>query len=502
MRSSIASIVAATLILPLGAALSPSPHAESRGDTARETRIPDAALTTAVGLRERALQDATSWRIVESLTTEIGPRLAGSEADARAVRWAEAKFKALGYDKVWLEEVTFPKWVRRGERADVVGTDVLGEHAQPLALTALGGSVGGAVEAEVVRFADLAALEAAPAGSLRGKIAFVDYRMTRARDGSGYGPGSRVRGRGPSAAIRAGASAFLMRSAGTDSHRNPHTGITRYDEGLTPIPAAALSLPDADQLARLLALGKPIRVRIALDCGWDGTAISHNVVGEVTGLKPPGSKPPSNRARGGAADEVVLIGAHLDSWDLGTGAIDDGAGIGITMAAGHLIAQLPKTQRPPRTIRVVAFANEEQGLYGGKAYAARYADAVAKHQIVAESDFGAGRIYAFNSNAAPQAQGAIAQIADVMKPLGIERSAKGGPGPDVGPIAEKGAIWGWLAQDGSDYFDLHHTPDDTLDKIDPAALAQNTAAYAVFAYLAASANGSFGSAPKVPESKR
>ncbi len=448
-------------------------------DAPRDTRIPDAALVHAAQLREQALQDGTAWQVVESLTTEIGPRLAGSEADARAVRWAEAKFKALGYDKVWLQPVSFPKWVRRSERADVVGA-----NAQPLTLTALGGSPGGTVEAEVVRFADLAALEAVPAGSLAGKIAFVDYRMERARDGSGYGPGSRVRSRGPSAAIRAGAAAFVMRSAGTDSHRNPHTGITRFDDGLTPIPSAALSVPDADQLSRLVALGRPIRVRVALDCGWDGTAESFNVIGEITGSH--------RRLR----DEVVVIGGHLDSWDLGTGAVDDGAGVAITMAAGHLIGRLPKAQRPSRTVRVIAFANEEQGLYGGKAYAAQYKTTVAQHQLVAESDFGAGRIYAFNTGAAAHAATAVAQIADALKPLGIEAMAKGGPGPDVGPIAAEGAIWAWLGQDGTDYFDLHHTPDDTLDKIDPAALAQNTAAYAVFAYLAASADGGFGSAPK------
>jgi carboxypeptidase Q len=493
MRPITLSVALLLAVLPSAAALMPSTASAGTrsAEVPREVRIPEAALATAADLRERALQDRTSWQVVESLTTEIGPRLAGSEADARAVRWAEAKFKALGYDKVWREEVSFPKWVRRSERAEV-----LGDRAQPLVITALGGSVGGLVEAEVVRFADLATLEGVPAGSLIGKIAFVDYAMARSRDGSGYGPGSRVRSRGTSAAIRAGALGFLMRSAGTASHRNPHTGISRYDDGLTPIPAAALSLPDADQLARLLALGNPIRVRIALDCGWDGTAISHNVIGEVTGAKAARGKVAGRRAQGGAADDVVVIGAHLDSWDLGTGAIDDGAGIGITMAAGHLIAKLPKAQRPLRTIRVIAFANEEQGLYGGKDYAQRYADAVAKHQIVAESDFGAGRIYAFNSNAAAHARGAIAQIADALKPLGIESSTKGGPGPDVGPIAAKGAIWGWLAQDGTDYFDLHHTPDDTLDKIDPAALAQNTAAYAVFAYLAASADGSFGGAPK------
>lgn len=470
MRSSpmLAAMLAATIAA--SAALAAPP---------RETRIPDPAFATAAQLRERALQDRTSWQVVESLTTEIGPRLAGSEADARAVRWAEAKFKSLGYDKVWLQPVSFPKWVRRSEHGAV-----LGNNAQPLHLTALGGSPGGTVEGDVVRFPDLAALEAAPAGSLAGKIAFVDYTMQRARDGNGYGPASRIRSRGPSAAIRAGAVGYVMRSAGTEQHRYPHTGVTRFDDGLTPIPSAALALPDAEQLTRLLALGKPLRIRIALDCGWDGTASSFNVIGEITG---------SDRT---LREEVVVIGGHLDSWDLGTGAVDDGAGVAITMGAGHLIAQLPKAQRPPRTIRVIAFANEEQGLYGGKAYAEQHKAAVARHQLVAESDFGAGRIYGFNTNAAPHAQAAAGRIAEALKPLGIEAMAKGGAGPDVGPIAAEGAAWAWLGQDGSDYFDLHHTPDDTLDKIDPAALAQNTAAYAVFAYLAASADGGFGSTPK------
>ncbi|WP_064748985.1 M28 family peptidase, partial [Lysobacter antibioticus] len=351
---------------------------------------------------------------------------------------------------------------------------------QPLALTALGGSPAGQVEAEVVRFADLAALEAAPAGSLAGKIAFVDYRMERARDGAGYGPGGRVRSRGPSAAIRAGASAFLMRSAGTDSHRNPHTGITRFDDGLTPIPSAALAGPDADQLARLSARG-PIKVSLALDCGWDGEATSHNVIGEIRGK----SKP----------EEVVIIGGHLDSWDLGTGAIDDGAGVGLTMAAAKLIGQT--RLRPARSVRVIAFANEEQGLHGGKAYALKHAKDVAKHQIGAESDFGAGRIYAYSSSAPDYAQAADKQIAKALAPLGIEHTpGKGGPGPDISPFAAGGLAWARLAQDGSDYFDYHHTPDDTLDKIDPKALAQNVAAYAVFAYLAASAEGDFGSRAK------
>ncbi|MDR7099708.1 hypothetical protein J2X04_002089 [Lysobacter niabensis] len=441
----------------------------------RATVIPAKAIAAATQLREQALASNLGYEITESLTTEVGPRLAGSEADAHAVQWAQAKFKALGYDKVWLEEVHFPKWERRSEHAAIIG-----DHAQPLSLIALGGSPGGTVEAEVVRFADLASLEAVPAGSLAGKIAFIDHHMERARDGAGYGMGSKVRGRGPSAAVRAGAAAYLMRSAGTDSHRNPHTGITRFDEGLTPIPAAALATPDAEQLTRLLALG-PVRVRVALDCGWDGEATSYNVVGEIRGRSKPG--------------EVVLIGGHLDSWDPGTGAIDDGAGVGLTMAAGALIGEMK--QRPARTIRVVAFANEEQGLYGGKAYAARHIGDVGKHQIAAESDFGAGRVYAFRSGAPEYAQGAVKQIADVLAPLGIAHTPdEGGPGPDVGPSATQGVAWASLRQDGTDYFDYHHTPDDTLDKIDPKALAQNVAAYAVFAYLAANADGDFGSEAK------
>jgi len=453
--------------------------ATSGAFAAEPTTIPAKSLATATQLREQALADDTAWKVTESLTTEVGPRMAGSEADARAVAWAKAKFKALGFDKVYVEPVTFPKWERRGEQAQV-----LGANAQPLHVTALGGSPAGTVEGEIVRFPDLAALKAAPEGSLAGKIAFVDYQMGKKRDGADYGIGGAVRSRAPSEAIRKGAVGFLMRSAGTDSHRVPHTGITRFDEGLTPVPSAALSSPDADQLARLAARG-PVRVRVALDCGWDGTATSYNVIGEITGRVKP--------------KEVVVIGGHLDSWDLGTGAIDDAAGVGITMAAGHLIGQLK--QAPKRTIRVVAFANEEQGLYGGKAYAEARAKAgeLPVHQIGAESDFGAGRIYGFNTGSgnAEGSRAATRQIAEVLAPLGIEyMPAKGGPGPDIGPIAAKGGAWGWLAQDGTDYFDLHHTADDTLDKIDPKALAQNVAAYTVFAYLAAEADGGFGSEAK------
>lgn len=456
------TLLAATLALLIAAPL----------QAAQPTRIDAKALAQAANLRDAVLQDTTAWQVTESLTTEVGPRLAGSEADARAVDWAKAKFRALGYDKVWTEPVTFPKWVRRSEAAQV-----LGAHAQPLRVAALGGSAGGTVEAEVVRFADLAALEAVPDSSLAGRIAFVDYQMQRRQDGGDYRNGGGIRGRGPSLAIRKGAAGFLMRSAGTDTSRAPHTGNTRYEAGLSPIPAAALSTIDAAQLARLVALG-PTRVRLALDCGWDGEYTSQNVIGEITGSKRP--------------QEIVLIGGHLDSWDYGTGAIDDAAGIGITMAVGALL----KPMRPARTIRVVAFANEEQGLWGGRAYADRHAGDVANHVIAMESDFGAGRIYGFDASARDLQPAALAQIQQVLAPLGIEwMPGKGDPESDIGPMTQRGMAWAWLGHDGSGYFDLHHNAEDTLDKIDPKDLAQNTAAYAVFTWLAAQAEGDFGSTP-------
>ena len=439
--------------------------------------LPQASLDTAAQLRERALGDATAYALIESLTTEIGPRLPGSEADARAVEWAKARFAALGYDKVWTEPVTFPKWERRSERAAVVGA-----HAQPLVITALGGSPAGDVTAGLVRFDSLTALEAADPATLRGKLVFVDVPMARTRDGSGYGAAGPVRSRGPSIAARKGAAGYLMRSIGTSPHRVANTGITRFDADVTPIPAAALSLPDADQLTRLLRLGA-VDVHLALDVGWNGEYTSQNVIAEVTGRERP--------------EEIVLIAGHLDSWDLGTGAVDDASGVGITMAAGHLIAQLP--QRPRRTVRVVAFANEEQGLIGARAYAETHggADVIARHVIGAESDFGAGRIYGFNTSAPAGERATSDAIAEVLRPLGIDYlEDKGSPGPDISPLAAKGGAWGWLGQDGTDYFDLHHNADDTFDKIDPDAVAQNTAAYAVFAWLAAEAEGGFGSAPK------
>jgi carboxypeptidase Q len=435
--------------------------------------IPDAAFDQAAQLRDELHAGSGAFAIVESLTTEIGPRLAGTDADARAVSWAKAYFERLGYDRVWLEPVSFPVWRRGAERAEV-----LPPFAQPLAITALGGSIGsnGPLQAEIVEIEDYDALVALPPGSLDGKIAYVGYRMERERDGSGYGPAVRARSQGPSEAARRGAVALLIRSIGTDSHRFPHTGNMRYADDAARIPAAALSNPDADQLSRLLTRGEPVRVRLDIDVGFDGEYTSHNVIGEITGREAP--------------DEIVVIGAHLDSWDLGTGAIDDGAGIGITMAAGAAIAALD--ERPRRSIRVIAFANEEQGLIGARAYAQDNAESMPRHVIGAESDFGAGRIHALRAGVSDASWPVIERIATLLAPLGIEAERDvGGPGPDIVPLHQAGMPWAQLAQDGTDYFDLHHTADDTLDKIDPLALDQQAAAYAAFAWLMAESSGDF-----------
>lgn len=444
------------------------------------THIPDAAVKTATQLRDKALHDDTGYRIVSSLTTEVGPRLAGSDADQRARDWAAAKFKQLGYDKVYTEPVTFPLWVRHSEHAEIVAP-----FPQPLVLTALGYSPGtpkGGLTAQVVKFDTLAALKAADSASIKGKIVYVGYRMERAKDGHGYGMGSAVRTAGAVIAASKGAAAYLLRSAGTDAHqRIAHTGVTGFTDPKTSIPAAALSNPDADQLERILAYNKPVSIKLNLDCGIVGEYTGANVIGEITGRKHP--------------DQVVAIGGHLDSWDPGTGAIDDGAGVAIAMAAGKLIRDLP--QRPDRTIRVIAFANEEMGLWGGRAYAEKHASEVAKFQLGTESDFGAGKIWRMSASVKPEAREAIGQIARVLEPIGVayDASRAGGGGPDLSQMHGKGMAALSLTQDGTKYFDWHHTANDTLDKIDPAELAQNVAVYAAFSYMAAQADGNFGSAP-------
>jgi hypothetical protein len=468
MRRLALTILAAGLLLAGGSA------------SAADTVIPTAAVKTAKQLRDKALHDDTAWRVVKALTTEVGPRLAGGPNDRRARDWAVAKFKALGFDKVYTEPVTYPLWERRHESGAIVAP-----FPQRLVLTALGYSPAtpkGGLIAQVVGFDSLAALKAADPAGIKGKIVYVGYRMQRHRDGRDYGNGSAVRVAGPVIAAEKGAAGYLLRSAGTDARqRIAHTGVTGFRDPAKAIPAAALSNPDADQLERVLAYGRPVTVKLDLDCGIVGEYTGANVIGEITGRTHP--------------DQVVAIGGHLDSWDPGTGAIDDGAGVAIAMAAAKLIRDLP--QRPDRTIRVIAFANEEMGLWGGRTYAEKHAAEVAKFQLGTESDLGAGRVYRMSASVKPEARHAIAQIADVLKPLGVAYDAErpGGGGSDLSQMHAKGMAALTLDQDATHYFDWHHTANDTLDKIDPKELAQNVAVYAAWTYMAAQADGDFGSAP-------
>ncbi|NVJ66229.1 MAG: M20/M25/M40 family metallo-hydrolase [Gammaproteobacteria bacterium] len=426
-------------------------------------------------LRDEALKSSKGYEIVESLTTEVGPRMAGTAGDVAAVKWGEEKLKELGFDRVWKEPVTFPTWKRGVETAEVISP-----YPQPLVITALGFSVGtpkGGLTAEIKAYDTLDDLKNAPENDAKGKIVFIKYKMKKARDGSGYGPAVSARGSGAVEAAKKGAVGILIRSIGTDSHRMAHTGMMRYAEGVNKIPAAALSSPDADLLENMLRRGKPVSVKMTLG-SYDGPEYtSYNVIGEITGSENP--------------EEYVIIGGHLDSWDLGTGALDDGAGIAITTAAAELIARLP--ERPKRSIRVIMWANEEQGLVGAKAYAEAHKHELANIITGAESDFGAGPIWRIDSRVKSDALPIAKKIAEILQPLGITYgNNRAGGGPDLIPLRQMGISVFSLRQDGTDYFDYHHTPDDTLDKINKEHLDQNTAAYVVLAYLAAQMDGDFG----------
>ncbi|WP_333838030.1 M20/M25/M40 family metallo-hydrolase [Novosphingobium sp.] len=405
-----------------------------------------------------AAPGSVAWDLVRDLTTDIGPRPAGSEAEARARDWAAERLKALGFANVGIEPFTIRAYRRGTDKAELVGT-----AAQPLAITALGYSGAtpeAGVTAPLVYFATLAALEAAPAGSLKGKIAFIDHAMAPTQDGSGYGPYGNVRRKGPGIAADKGALAVVIRSIGTDHHRNPHTGAISWPKGMKPIPAGAVASADADQVARLSAAGKALTLHLTLTGKIIDGAPSGNVVGELPGRDP--SLPP------------VLVACHLDSWDLGTGAIDDGAGCAIVAAAA---LEARRQQQPLRTIRVLFAGSEELGGFGGEAYAARHGSE--PHALAMESDFGADRVWRVVTNFAPSAAATKAQLVAALAPLGIvaqEGEVEGGT--DVGAIIKRQTLPVVdLNQDGTHYFDLHHTPDDTLDKIDPAMLAQNVEAW-------------------------
>ena len=409
-------------------------------------------------LRDEALaNDHYAWDIVEGLTTEVGQRLAATEAEQRARDWAVRKLTAMGFSNVHVEPFDMPVWTRGAESAEIVSP-----FPQKLVVAALGysGSTGPeGVTGQIVHFDSVDALRIAPDDAVRGKIVFIDHHMMPAQDGSGYGQFGAPRRQGPTIASKKGALAIVIRSIGTDHHRNPHTGVQYFTDGATPIPAGALTVPDAEQLVRVLKRGQPVVMHLTLVSQKTEGGHSGNVVAEVPGRDP---KAP-----------ILLVGGHLDSWDQGTGAIDDGTGVAITAAAAKHIMD---AGRPLRTIRVVWFGAEEPGGFGGNALAKAHASD--RYAIAGESDFGSDRIWRFSTSLMKDQPVAYAALTAALAPLGIVKNDKGeSDGTDVGPTIAAGAPWISLGQDGTRYFDIHHTPDDTLDKIDPEQLRQNVAAW-------------------------
>ncbi|EAT09186.1 M28 family peptidase [Sphingobium sp. 10 DY56-G10] len=418
-------------------------------------------------IREAALKDDVAWDFTEGLTTEVGPRPAGTPQEARARDWAVAKLKALGFSNVRAEPYTMPVWVRGQDEARI-----LSPFPQNLVLAALGNSGSTSdkgIEGEIIYFPSIDALEAASAASLKGKIAFVDHGMGATQDGSSYGYYGAARRQGPSIASKKGAIAILIRSIGTDHHRVPHTGVQMWADGATPIPAAALSVPDAEQLVRVVERGQPVKVHLTLTSKMLKDQPSGNVVAEI-----PGSDP---------AAGVVVAACHLDSWDKGTGAIDDATGCGIAAASA---LQVAKAGQPRRTIRVLMAGAEEVGGDGARAYFK--AHGTERHALAMESDFGADRVWRVDFKL-PQGHDDLAKrIAMALAPLGIGAGRQeAGGGADIAPLVKAGVPVIDLQQDGTRYFDLHHTPDDTLDKVDVAQLRQNVAAWAVTLNLVANA---------------
>jgi len=469
------ALLAAVLLLPLVQVAPASAQATQVADWS------EADLATAAALRDRALKGTSAYDHVSSLVTEVGPRLAGSPGDEAAVRWAMNRLGKLGFTGVRTQDVLVPRWIR-----GTTEVTLLGPAPQPLVAATLGGSIGTSdegIEAQVVEVASLEALASSQAGDVKDKIVFINERMERTNDGSSYGKTVKNRVQGASVAANLGAVALVIRSVGTSSERFAHTGRMIYDVNAPRIPAFSLSNPDADTLSRQLKTNKQLRLRLKSTARELPPAWSANVIGEIPGTD--------------RANEIVLLGAHLDSWDLAPGALDDGAGVAIVLEAARLISRLDR--KPSRTIRVVLFANEEFGLSGAKEYAQQIGDEHARHVLAMEADTGIGPVIRLETQVAPEALGAIETMRKVLEPLGVEAGNNtAGGGADLGPLRSLGVPVLDPVLDASLYFDVHHTMNDTLAKVDAKALDRSVAAYAVIAYLAATKQGDFGRLASVP----
>lgn len=437
----------------------------------------------AARIREAAGRGTGAYRKLEELCDDIGHRLSGSPELDRAIEWAVATLRADGHENVRAEPVMVPKWVRGAESLEMIEP-----RLQTLSMLGLGGSIGTPAEgitAEVVAVDGLERLTEL-GEQVKGKIVLFDVPMPRENEaeGQGYGSAAMFRVNGARYASEHGAIAALVRSATTRSLRSPHTGAMRYWEASRRIPTACVATEDAAMISRLLARGKRVVVTLKMEARDEGMARSANVVAELRGRERP--------------EEIVVIGGHLDSWDVGQGAHDDGGGCVMAMESLSLLRSLGL--QPRRTIRVVLFTNEENGLRGGRAYATDHANELPHHVAAIEADSGAHALLGYSvehRDAAVQARavGRLREICELIRPGGTLRVREGGSGADIGPMQPAGVLLMGQNADMTHYFDVHHTHADTLDKVDPRELDRHVAAMATMAYILADSPERLGEAP-------
>lgn len=430
------------------------------------------AQTSVERLIDHTLANSKAYDHLSHLTDQIGPRLSGSRNADLAVQWATQQYRAWGID-VRQEKVMVPHWVRGAERARLVS-----HRDQNIILTALGGSVAtppAGITADVIEVTSYEQLDQLGRDKIRGKIVFYNKAMDMAlveggRAFEAYGGAVGFRGGGASRAAEYGAVAAVIRSVASASLRSPHTGALRYDEKKPKIPAAAMATEDAELVHRLLAKGDRVRMHLVLTPRTLPDVESANVIAEIRGSERP--------------DEIVLIGGHLDSWDLGTGAIDNGSGCAMVMETMRTLKELGI--KPKRTIRAVLFMNEENGLRGGRKYFenASKREELHRHIAAIETDAGAATPTGFITTLEGKSLEAIerrAKILNRIAPMTFISSKH--TGADTSPLTDAGITGFGLVPDPRHYFDFHHSAADTLDKVDPKALAQNTAALAAMAYI-------------------
>jgi carboxypeptidase Q len=408
-----------------------------------------------------ATADSAAWNKLAELTDTFGNRLSGSDALERAIDWIIVQMKKEGLDNVRGEPVMVPRWIRGQERAELRQP-----RYQSLPMLGLGGSIStppGGIEAEVLVVSSFDDLKARAADAA-GKIVLFDVPFTN------YGQTVAYRSRGMNEASRAGAVASLIRSVGPYGLRTPHTGaMAPYDTTVKAIPAAAITMEDAAMLHRMQNRGQKIVIRLEMSAHFLPDAPSRNVMAELTGREQP--------------DEVVVFGGHIDSWDVGFGAVDDGGGVVIAWEAVRLLKQLGL--KPRRTIRAVGWTNEENGGRGGQGYRDAHRSELDKHVAAIESDGGTFKFRGFGFTGSDSAMAIVRQIGRLLKPLGADTIFTGGGGADIGPIMQLGVPGMSHNVDGTRYFWYHHTPADNVDKIDPRELAENVAAMAIMAYVLA-----------------